>query len=74
MRTQPAQSELSFANAMHQLDTGDRDDGVSEILETQHHSDPLLHSSVVLLDQVVQDFDGIAKLAGAGAGTMVGRG
>jgi hypothetical protein len=29
---------------------------------------------VVLLDQVVQDFDGIAKLAGAGAGTMVGRG
>jgi hypothetical protein len=54
LRTQPAQSELSFANAMHQLDTGDRDDGVSKVLETQHHSDPLLHTSVVLLDQVVQ--------------------
>jgi hypothetical protein len=54
LRTQSAQSELSFANAMHQLDTGDRDRGVSKVLEAQHHSDPLLHTSVVLLDQVVQ--------------------
>jgi hypothetical protein len=54
LRTQPAQSELSIANAMHQLDTGNHDDGVSKVLETQPHSDPLLHTSVVLLDQVVQ--------------------
>jgi len=54
LRTQPAQSELSFTYAMHQLDTGDRDNGVSKVLEAQHHYDPLLLTSVVLLDQIVQ--------------------
>jgi len=49
-----AESELTFANAVHQLDAGDRDCCVPEVLEAQHHSDALLHAPMVLPDQVVQ--------------------
>ena len=44
-----AESELTFANAAHQLDAGDRDCCVPEVLEAQHHSDALLHAPMVLV-------------------------
>jgi hypothetical protein len=44
--TERTPSALSFANAMRQLGTGDRDRAVSQVLETQHHSDPVLHTAI----------------------------
>ena len=38
MNTQTPQVELSFADAVHQFNTGDRDNCVAELLEPQHHS------------------------------------
>src|SRR5258708_2819339 len=51
---QTPQSELSLADAMHQLDAGDRDRRIPEPLEAEHHCNALLHAPMVLLDQVVQ--------------------
>jgi hypothetical protein len=54
LNRQTAQSELALANAVHQLNAGERDRRVPEALEAQHHSDTLLHAPTVLLNQVVR--------------------
>src|SRR6266851_4269383 len=54
LNAQTSQSELSLADAMHQLDAGDRDRRIPEPLEAEHHRDALLHAPMVLLNQVVQ--------------------
>src|SRR5258708_24237649 len=54
VNAQTSQSELSLADAMHQLDAGDRDRRIPEPLEAEHHSNALLHAPLVLLNQVVQ--------------------
>ena len=41
---------------MHQLDPGDRDRRMTELLEAEHHSDTLLDAPMVLLNQVIQVF------------------
>ena len=53
MNTQTPQAKLSLADAMHQLNAGDRDRRIPENLETEHHSNALLHTPMVLLNQVV---------------------
>jgi hypothetical protein len=42
LNTQTPQAELSFADAVHQFNIGDRDHCVAELLEPQHHSNALL--------------------------------
>jgi hypothetical protein len=37
---------------VHQLDAGDRDRRITELLETKHHSDALLDAPMVLFNQV----------------------
>ena len=54
LNAQTRQTELSLADAMHQLDAGDRDRRISESLEAWNHSNALLHAPMVLLNQVVQ--------------------
>jgi hypothetical protein len=54
--TQAAQPELPLADAVHQLDTGDRDRRVTELLEAEHPSDTLLDTPMVLLNQIIQVF------------------
>jgi len=56
MNTEMAQPELSFADAVHQLDASDRRRSIAELLEAEHHGDALLDVSVVLLDEVVEVF------------------
>src|ERR1700758_3973740 len=56
LNAQRSQSELSLADAMHQLDADDRDRRIPEFLEPEHHGDALLHAPMVLLNQVVQVF------------------
>src|SRR5258708_31137270 len=51
---QTPQSELSLADAMHQLDAGDRDRGIPEPLEDGHPSNALLPAPMGLLSQIVQ--------------------
>jgi hypothetical protein len=46
--------ELTFANAMHQFDAGDRSGCISEAFEAEHCIDPGLDVAMILLDQVVQ--------------------
>ena len=46
-----------LADAVHQLDAGDRDRRIPECLEAEHHGDPLLHASMVLLNRIIQVFD-----------------
>jgi hypothetical protein len=46
--------ELPLADAVHQLDTGDRDRRMTELLEAEHHSDTLLDAPMVLLNQIIQ--------------------
>ena len=46
---------------MHQLDAGDRDRRITELLEAKHHSDALLYAPMVLLNQVVQMLWAAAK-------------
>ena len=41
---------------MHQLDAGDRDRRITELLEAKHHSDTLFDAPVVLLNQVIKVF------------------
>jgi hypothetical protein len=50
---QVCEIELSFANAMRQLDARDRDGRVSEAFEVEHR-DPGLDVAMILLSQVVQ--------------------
>src|SRR5260221_2112245 len=54
LNAQTPQSELSLADAMHQLDARNRDRRIPEPLEAEHHSNALLHAPMVLLNQVVQ--------------------
>src|SRR5260370_19404267 len=54
LNAQTPQSELSLADAMHQLDAGNRGRRILEVLEACHHSDALLDAPMVLLNQVVQ--------------------
>ena len=56
MNTQTSKCELTFANAMHQLDAGNRDGRVSESLEPEHRTDALFDGSMILFDQVAQIF------------------
>ena len=56
MNTEMSQRELPFADAVHQLDAGDRGRSIAELLEAEHHSDALLDASVVLLNEVVEVF------------------
>ena len=54
MNTQTPQAELSFADAVHQFNTGDRDHCIAELLEPQHHSNALLDASMVLFNQFIE--------------------
>ena len=56
MNTERSQPELPFADAVHQLDAGDRGRSIAELLEAEHHGDALLDVSVVLLNEVVEVF------------------
>src|SRR6202140_5836336 len=49
-----ARLELPLLDLLRQLDARDRDHRVVELLESQHRPDPLLHSPMVLLHQIVQ--------------------
>jgi hypothetical protein len=51
LNAQTCQCELSLAVAVHQLDTGDRDRRIFEVLEADHHSDALLYASMVLANR-----------------------
>jgi hypothetical protein len=42
---------------VHQLDAGNRDRRITELLEPQHRSNALLHTPMVLLNQVFRYFD-----------------
>ena len=55
MNTEMSQRELPFADAVHQLDAGDRGRSIAELLEAEHHGDALL-DAVVLLNEVVEVF------------------
>jgi hypothetical protein len=48
--------ELSLADAVHQLNASDRDRRVAELLEPEHHSDALLDTTAVPLNQVTGIF------------------
>ncbi len=50
------QFELVLADAVHQFDARNRGRRAPEPLGAEHHSDALLHASMVLLHQVVQVF------------------
>jgi len=50
--------ELTFSNAMHQLNACERDRGVSEPFEAEHDIGPGLDVAMVLLDLVVEIFRG----------------
>src|SRR5260370_34006451 len=67
---QTPQSELSLADAMHQLDARNRDRRIPEPLESEHHSNALLHAPMVLLDQVVQYFDERSFVLAGSVGEM----
>jgi hypothetical protein len=41
---------------VNQLDAGDRDRRITELLEAKHHSDTLFDAPVALLNQVIQVF------------------
>src|ERR1019366_2125308 len=56
--TAAAKQELSLANAMGQLDAGDRDGRVRERLEPSHRRTASLARPMILLDDVVQIFAG----------------
>ena len=51
---QPADRELSFADAVKQLDAGDRGGCVSKGLEPEHGTGPRLDAAVILFYEVVQ--------------------
>jgi hypothetical protein len=42
---------------MHQFNAGDHDRCIPEFLEPEHHSDTLLHASMILLNQIFKYFD-----------------
>jgi len=46
--------ELTFSNAMHQFDAGDRSGCIAKAFEAEHCIDPGRDVAMVLLDQVVQ--------------------
>ena len=46
--------ELSLPDLVYQLDVADCDCRIVELLESEHWIDPLLHSPVILFDQVVE--------------------
>jgi hypothetical protein len=48
--------ELPLPNFVYQLDAADRDYCILKSLESQHRIYPLLHSSMILLDHVVEVF------------------
>jgi len=50
VNTQTSQCELTFADAMHQLDAGNGDRRIPEPLEAEHDLGPELDISMVLLD------------------------
>lgn len=50
--------ELTFSNAMQQLNACERDRGVPEPFEAEHDIGPGLDVAMVLLDQVVEIFRG----------------
>jgi hypothetical protein len=50
LNAQTSVSELSLADAMHQLDASDGGRRIAEPLEAEYHSDALLHAQMVLLD------------------------
>src|SRR5450631_4215139 len=52
--TTTSERELSLANAMGELDAGNRDGRVCEGLEARHRCTASLDRAVVLLDEVVQ--------------------
>jgi hypothetical protein len=41
MNTEMSQPKLPFADAVHQLNAGDRGHSVAELLEAEHHGDAL---------------------------------
>ena len=59
LNTQTPQVELAFLafpDAVHQLNTGDRDHSISELPESLHHSNALLDASMVLFNQPIEVF------------------
>jgi hypothetical protein len=57
LNVQTSQCELTFPDAVQQLDAGNRDRRISEALEAEHHSNALLHAPMVLLYQLFRYFD-----------------
>jgi hypothetical protein len=53
-KTQPTEVELPLADAQQQFDPRSGDRRGLEPLESEHRTDPELHASVVLLNQIVQ--------------------
>jgi hypothetical protein len=51
---QATESELSFTNPMQQLDAGNRDRRMAEVLQSQHRPQTPFHTAVILLDDVVE--------------------
>jgi len=64
LSTKTAQVELSLTDGVHQLNAGDRNRGVAELLEPQHHSDTLLDAAVVMLNQVIIRHNSIDATSG----------
>jgi hypothetical protein len=51
---QSTERKLILANPMQQLDAGNRDRRMSEVLQAQHRPQTPFHSAVILLDDVVE--------------------
>jgi hypothetical protein len=52
-----SQPDLPLADAMHQLDAGDRDRCVTKLLQAKHHGDAVLDAPMVLLNRLFKYFD-----------------
>ena len=58
LETQSAEIELILLHPTQELNSGDRDRGVSKSFEIEHWTEPQFDASVILLDHVVQVFGG----------------
>jgi hypothetical protein len=54
--TETSWPELPLADAVHQLNVGDRTHCMTELPEAKHHCDALLNAPMVLPNQVIQVF------------------
>jgi len=74
LNAQTSQCELTFADAMHQLDACKGDRRIAELLEAEHDFGPGLDISMVLLDQIVQVLRGCSQARGRRPSSRAPRG